>query len=81
MAGEDTHWSSDVPVSMPIPTDAERVIGMQGFAFTANGLAADISPVEYERLSTPDWAPLVRPTETVYEDVDLDAPPSSMESF
>lgn len=79
MAGGDTHWSADVPVSMPKPSPLDKGVQMQGFIFTAGGIAHDIPASEYVRLSTPDWQPRVVPAAVVFEDEDLDAPPSTVE--
>ena len=81
MAGSDTPWSADVPVSMPMPSDQEFGVSMSGFVFTAGGIAHEISHDSYARLSTPDFAPAKAPNQLLYEDVDLDEPPSSMEVF
>lgn len=81
MTGSETPWSSDVPVSMPLPSDQEVGVKMSGFVFTAGGMAHDITPESYSRLSTPTFAPTQVPNLMIYEDSDLDAPPATMEVF
>ncbi len=75
-----TPWSSDVPISMPIPPEGRVGVSMSGFAMTENGLAHDITLDSYQRLSVPDFAPRSVPSEVVYEDL-IDEPPASMEHF
>ncbi len=74
-----TPWSSDVPVSMPIPSDNEVGVKMSGFAMTDGGLAHDITHDSYMRLSVPDFAPRAVPREVVYYDGIDDEKPASME--
>lgn len=81
MSASETPWSSDVPISMPMPTDQEVGVEMSGFVFTEGGIAHGITQDSYARLSTPDFAPTRVPNLLIYEDTDLDAPPSSMEVF
>lgn len=78
---DESHWSADVPVSMPQPTSDPTAVAMQGFAFTESGMAHDITLAQYARLSTPDWQPRIMPSQTVYDDSDIDDPPSSTEVF
>lgn len=73
-------WSSDVAVSMPLPSKFPVLVPMSGFAFTAGGLAHDITEVDYKRLSTPDFSP-DEMLPTIYGDEDLDAPFTSTEVF
>lgn len=56
---EPIHWGSDVPVSLPQPLDEGNpgIIPMDGFCFTANGLAFDLSQADYSRIATPTFAP------------------------
>lgn len=81
MNGSDTPWSSDVPISMPIPTDQEVGVDMSGFVFTVGGIAHGITHDTYARLSTPDFSPSRVPNTMIYDDSDADAPPASMEVF
>lgn len=81
MAGDETYWSADVPVSMPLPPEQPARLSMSGFTFTDGGLAHDITQADYERLSVPDFAPENPSAEMVYEDTDVDAPFSSEEVF
>ncbi len=81
MAGGETPWSSDVPISMPLPSENPIGVAMSGFAFTTGGIAHDITAVSFARLATPDFHPVEVPSEIVYEDTDIDAPPSTMEYF
>lgn len=56
---EPIHWGADVPVSLPQPLDESNpgIVPMDGFCFTANGLAFDLSQADYERIATPTFAP------------------------
>jgi hypothetical protein len=77
-AGE--HWSSDVPVSMPMPPVQARMVPMGGFVMTPGGLAHDISEVDYIQLSIPTYTPKDFNLDPVYEDQDVEAP-STWETF
>lgn len=67
----ETHWSSDVPVSMPEPLEKqgefEPRIPMGGFVFTVNGLFPDLDATMHEELSLPTFAPQAA-TEVVFDD-------------
>jgi len=71
----ETHWSSDVPVSMPEPLpqqgEFERRVPMGGFVFTLNGIAMDLDAAMHEELSLPTFAPQPA-TEVVYDDEQAD---------
>lgn len=56
---EPVHWGTDVPVSLPQPLDDASAVSipMDGFCFTANGLAFDLSRADFDRISTPSFAP------------------------
>jgi hypothetical protein len=56
---EPIHWGSDVPVSLPQPLaeDNPGVVPMDGFCFTPNGLFFDLSEADYQRISSPTFAP------------------------
>lgn len=56
---EPVTWGSDVPVSLPQPLDESNpgIIPMDGFCFTATGLAWDLSRSDWEAISTPTFAP------------------------
>lgn len=43
-------WSSDVPISMPTPTDHDQKVPMGGFCMTADGMAFDLSTNDLESL-------------------------------
>lgn len=51
MASE--HWTSDTPISVPLPNDAldsmER-ISMDGFTFTPSGMDFDLNQVDYDEI-------------------------------
>lgn len=79
MTGE--FWSADVPVSMPLPVQETGIIPMFGWTFTENGLAHDLSPADYERISTPDFAPESMPEGIEYGDTDVDEPFSHVEWY
>ena len=49
--------------------------------FTENGLAHDLSPADYERISTPDFAPESMPEGIEYGDTDVDEPFSHVEWY
>lgn len=78
---EPQFWSSDVAISLPRPSAYQSMVPMQGFTITAAGLMHDITEADHARLSTPNFAPANFGLETVYEDADLEAPPSDMEVF
>lgn len=50
-------YSSDVPISMPIPPKDNVLVPMYGFGFTQYGLFHDITQGEYEELRTPTNRP------------------------
>lgn len=69
------NWAADVPVSMPKPLDENNpgLVPMDGFTFTAGGLAHDLSQADWALLSVPTLAP-VRPTQNhVRYDAGVDA--------
>ena len=70
----DTHWSSDVPVSLPEPVakaeDGEIRISMGGFVFTENGLFHDIDEAMRDDLALPTFSPM--PANTVVYEEDMD---------
>ncbi len=57
--GSNISWGSDVPVSMPAPLRPGQVahVDMDGFTFTAQGIALNISDTELEAMVTPTFAP------------------------
>jgi len=71
----ETHWASDVPVSLPVPVKkpeySEPRVDMGGFIFTADGLFHDLDQSMHDELSLPTFAP-VPANEVVYEDGDID---------
>jgi hypothetical protein len=71
----ETHWGSDVPVSLPAPVKKpepfERRVSMGGFVFTEDGLFHDLDQSMHDELSLPTFAPAPA-NEVVYEDDDLD---------
>lgn len=62
-----SHWGASVPISMPQPLDpnVSGVVDMDGFCFTANGIAHNLSRADWERVAIPTFAPIDpnRPTE------------------
>lgn len=50
-------YSSDVPISMPIPPENDVLVPMYGFGFTQYGLFHDITRDEYEELRKPTVRP------------------------
>lgn len=58
------NWAADVPVSMPEPLDDSNpgLVPMDGFTFTAKGLAHDLSRADWATLAVPTLAP-VQPTQ------------------
>lgn len=56
---EPVHWGADVPISLPQPLteDNPGIVPMDGFCFTASGLFHDLSQVDFDRISTPAFAP------------------------
>lgn len=57
--GSNVSWGSDVPVSMPAPLRANQTafVDMQGFTFTAQGIAHNITEMDLEAYATPAFAP------------------------
>lgn len=77
----DPYWSSDVPISMPVPPTSERMVSMDGFVMTPTHLAHDINWVDFQQMSTPTYSPKDFGLETVYEDEGLDLDPMNLETF
>jgi len=67
----ETHWSCDVPVSMPRPVEKARLnearVPMGGFVFTENGLFPDLDAAQHDELSLPTFTPMPA-NEVVYEE-------------
>jgi hypothetical protein len=66
-------WGSDVPISMPVPSDEAVMVPMFGFGMTQYRLVHDISATEYEALSVPVYAPEAPATDVVRGDAALDS--------
>lgn len=66
---KETEWFSDTRISMPQPTGARPIVSMGGFVFTENGMAHDISEVDYDRHIAPPRPPS-DPSNVVYDDGD-----------
>jgi len=64
-------WFSDVPISGPKPNDAKVLVSMQGFVFTENGIAHEITEEQYLEVFSPKVEP-IDPVEAVYFDANLD---------
>lgn len=78
---DEYYWSSDVRVSMPVPTTNTKRVPMSGFVMTDGGLAHDIDEATFMRIATPTYSPRDFGLETVREDIDVDTPPSDIEHF
>lgn len=61
-------WSSDVPISIPVPPDKAVLVPMFGFGFTQYGLVHDLTETEYEYLRIPGYSPDLPADEVVYDD-------------
>lgn len=57
-------WISDVPVSMPQPSEHDALVPMFGWVFTKFGLAHEITEAEYRELRVPHSTP-EDPSQTV----------------
>jgi hypothetical protein len=70
---DPVHWGADVPVSLPLPLTADNpgVIPMDGFCFTESGLFFDLSAADYDRISTPSYAPARPKQQTIRYDEGL----------
>lgn len=55
MAGE--FWGADTAISMPLPPAEKVAVDFDGFGFTVNGVAHNITVSEAEELVTPIFAP------------------------
>lgn len=57
--GSNISWGSDVPVSMPAPLRDNQTafVDMDGFTFTAQGIAHNITEMDIEAYTTPTFAP------------------------
>lgn len=62
-------WSSDVPVSMPLVSENQLMVSMDGFAFSTGGMAHDLTDADATRISIPDFTP-EHPGALVYDDGD-----------
>lgn len=53
------HWATDTPVSFPEPPpgDVPVLVDFEGFGFTMNGMAHNISGPDLEEMVTPYFAP------------------------
>lgn len=51
-------WSSDTPISMPVPHPDPILVKFKGFGFTAHGIAHTITDQELETLHTPVMMPI-----------------------
>lgn len=56
---QSVNWGADVPVSLPsaLSEDNPGIVPMDGFCFTATGLAFDLSQEDRDRISIPTFAP------------------------
>ena len=66
-------WSSNVPISMPVPPEDEVLVDMAGFAYTQFGLVHDMTHGDYMVYRLPSHAPDVLPDAVVHDDAALDA--------
>jgi hypothetical protein len=69
------NWGADVPVSMPEPLSEDNpgLIDMDGFCFTASGIAHNLSRADWEVLSVPTFSPEI-PARAIRYDAALDQP-------
>jgi hypothetical protein len=56
---DPTNWGASVRVSMPAPLSPDNpgLVDMDGFCFTANGIAHNLSLVDWEKLAVPTFSP------------------------
>jgi len=64
-------WYSDAPISSPKPHGVRELVSMQGFVFTENGIAHEITDQQYFEVFVPK-TDAIDPTETIFLDKDLD---------
>lgn len=59
MSDVNDHWATDTPVSFPEPpgADVPVLVDFEGFGFTMNGMAHNISGPDLEEMTTPYFAP------------------------
>ncbi|MDX1409163.1 MAG: hypothetical protein R3330_13545, partial [Saprospiraceae bacterium] len=52
-------WAADTDISQPVPPDDETpvLVDFQGFGFTMNGIAHNLSEADAEDLFYPSYAP------------------------
>lgn len=50
-------WGSDVPVSMPEPTNDVVLVDMGALGFTTKGLVHNLSPADLETIMNPTFGP------------------------
>lgn len=58
---DDTLWGSDVPISMPVPSDHDVLVDMGTFGFTSYGIAHNLKLADLE-----DFLPSFAPPERGY---------------
>lgn len=51
------YWGADVPISMPVPGDAEVLVDMGAHGFTVNGLQHNLSTADLEEYMQPNFSP------------------------
>lgn len=78
---EESYWSADVPISMPMPPKGERIVKMDGFVMTPECLAHDINVADFNKMATPTFAPENFGLDVVYEDLDAEDDPTDLEVF
>lgn len=56
---DPTNWGASVKISMPAPLspDNQALVDMDGFCFTPNGIAHNLSQADWEKLAIPTFAP------------------------
>jgi len=52
-----TNWGSDVPISMPVPSQDQVLIDMGAFGFSVNGLVNNLNKSDLEEYQTPTFSP------------------------
>ena len=64
-------WYSDVSISAPVFHNARELVSMQGFVFTENGIAHELTEQQHLEVFSPK-SEIFDPTEVVFLDNDLD---------
>ena len=57
MTQPGSYWGSDVPISMPEPSQDETIIDMGANGFSINGLVHNLSTADLENYLIPTFSP------------------------